>query len=261
LPAGRRHTFFTAIARVACLIGIFLIIYPTQLRANKTQSNLVCREDLPVERRNELASKLRKITGWPDLKFDRSGPLRIGNREAVGGSKSARELVASIISGTSFVVLEDASQRSDVAFCRVVPGRWKEGAANRPPAYVVLIDFADFERLTGDERALDAFDVGWGLLHELDHILNDSLDAASLGETGECEGHINQMRRECNLPQRGEYFFTLFPLAADDPFITRLVRLAFDQEDAATNKKKRYWLIWDARLVGGLEEQKIATLR
>jgi hypothetical protein len=231
------------------------------LRANKTQSNLVCREDLPVERRNELANKLSKITGWPDLKFDRDGALRIGTREAVGGSKSARDLVASVISGTNFVVLEDASQRSDVVFCRVVPGRWKEDAPNKPPAYVVLIDFADFQHLTGDERALDAFDVGWGLLHELDHIADDSLDAASLGETGECEDHINQMRRECNLPQRGEYFFTLFPLATDDPFITRLVRLAFDQKDAATNKKKRYWLIWDAKLVGGLEEQKIAALR
>ncbi len=259
--ARSRWTFFAAIVRAGCLVSIFLIIYPTELRANKTQSSVVCRDDLSAERRDELANKLRRITGWPDLRFDRSGTLRVGTREAVGGSKSARELVASVIDGTSFVVLEDASQRSDVVFCRVVPGRWKADATNKPPAYVVLIDFADFEHLTGDERALDAFDVGWGLLHELDHIVNDSLGAATLHETGECEEHINQMRRECNLPQRGEYFFTLFPLAADDPFITRLVRLAFEQEDAATNKKKRYWLIWDAKLVGGLDEQNIAALR
>ena len=150
MPARPRWTFFAAIARAGCLVSIFLIIYPTELRANKTQSSVVCREDLSAERRTELASKLRNITGWPDLKFDRSGTLRIGSGEAVGGSKSARELVASVISGTNFVVLEDASQRSDVVFCRVVPGRWKEDATNKPPAYVVLIDFAYFEHLRGD---------------------------------------------------------------------------------------------------------------
>ncbi len=70
------------------------------------------------------------------------------------------------------------------------------------------------------------------------------------------------MRRECNLPERADYFFALFPIATDDPFATKLVRLGFDQEDPATNKKKRYWLIWDARLVGGLDAQRqVAILR
>ena len=44
--------------------------------------------------------------------------------------------------------------------------------------------------------------------------------------------------------------------------MTRLVRLAFEQEQAPSNKKKRYWLVWDANAVGGLDEQKqIALLR
>jgi len=70
------------------------------------------------------------------------------------------------------------------------------------------------------------------------------------------------MRRECDLPQRAGYFFTLLPLTADSSFTTRFVRLAFEQQQAPDNKKKRYWVIWDAKLVGGLEEQKqIASLR
>ena len=74
--------------------------------------------------------------------------------------------------------------------------------------------------------------------------------------------HINQMRRECGFPERADYFFTLSPLSNDTSFKTRLVRLAFEQEKAPTGKKKRYWLVWDAKLVGGLDEKKeIAVLR
>lgn len=230
--------------------------------ATERPSNIVCRDNVSAERRRELAGKLRKITGWPDLAFDRSGALRGGDGGSIGGSKTAREFFAGVMRGSAVVVLEDASRNPEVAFCRVNPGRWKEEAAAKPPAYVVQIDFSDFEQVSGDKRALAAFDVGWGLLHELDHIVNDSQDATSSGEAGECEAHINQMRRECNLPERANYFFTPLPITADTVFITRLVRLAFEQEQAPPNKKKRYWLIWDANAVGGLDEQKqVASLR
>lgn len=257
----RLWTIVSSVVKAGVLISIFLFICSISLRAEKTQSNVVCREDLSAEHRSVLASKLRRITGFPDLEFDKSGLLQLGRRGAVNGSNSARELVAKVIHGSSVVVLEDASKHSDVAFCRVIPGRWKQNASGKPPAYVVQIDFADFEQVMGDEPALEAFNVGWGLLHELDHIVNDSEDAASLGETGECEAHINQMRRECDLPLRSDYFFTFFPVAPDSDFITRLVRLAFDQEQTPA-RKKRYWVVWDAKLVGGLDEQKqIAALR
>jgi hypothetical protein len=214
------------------------------------------------EHRDVLAAKLRKITGWSDLTFDHNGTLRAGNKEAVGGSKAARELVTKAIEGPNAIVLEEANRRSDVVFCRVVPGKWKHQTSENPPVYVVLIDFADFEYLMGDDRALSAFDVGWAILHELDHIVNDSGDPASPGETGECEAHINQMRRECNLPERTDYFYTYFPVSTDSTFITRFVRLAFVEEGAVLNKKRHYWLLWDANRVGGLDEQnQIATLR
>jgi hypothetical protein len=144
----------------------------------------------------------------------------------------------------------------------VIPGLWKEAVFDGPPAFVVQIDFSDFEHVIGDPRALQAFDVGWALLHEFDHIINDSRDATTLDEAGECEDHINQMRRECDLPQRVQYFFTFLPLATDTAFETRLVRLAFEHEQLVPGKKKRYWLVWDAKLVGGLDGQKqIAALK
>jgi hypothetical protein len=261
LPPRPRGILFSLILRVAWLVGIFLVLLPSDLLAEKNLSNVVCREDISAAHREELASKLRKITGWPELKFDRGGILRLGNEDAIDGSRSARELVTKVIYGPNVVVLEDTSKHSDVVFSRVIPGRWIKHAQERRPAFVVQIDFADFERVMGDMQALQAFDLGWAVLHELDHIVNDSRDATALSEAGECEDHINQMRRECNLPQRSDYFFTLSPLSADSDFKTRLVRLAFDQEQAPTNKKKRYWVIWDADVVGGLDEQKLAASR
>jgi len=232
-----------------------------EVSASPGLSNVVCREELSPARREQLASKLRKITGLPALRFDEDGLLREGSKQPIGGSISARGLIANSIQGRNLVVIEDASNRSDVAFCRVIPGRWKKNVAGNPPVFVVQIDFVDFDQVVGDGQALEAFNVGWGLLHELDHTVNDSPDAMSLGETGECEAHVNQMRRECDLPERTEYFSTLLPLTADSTFMTRFVRLAFEQQQPATNKKKRYWIIWDANVVGGLEQNQIAALR
>jgi hypothetical protein len=148
-----------------------------------------------------------------------------------------------------------------VVFCRVVEGRWRAGAGGRPPAFVIQIDFADFSRVTGDRAALAAFNVGWGVLHEVDHVVRDSVDPDEAGVAGECEGAVNRMRRECGLAERAEYFFTYLPGTAAGDFVTRYVRLAFDRVEAGANKKKRYWVIWDAALVGGLDERKQVAAR
>jgi hypothetical protein len=260
LPRPRGTSFF-AITRAVWLTGILLLLVPIDLQAEQYRNNIVCREELSRARREELAHKLRKITGLSDLKFDDNGILRsTGARTALGGSASAKALLANAIKGRNVVVIEEASNSPDVAFCRVIPGRWKENAAGKPPAFVVQIDFEDFDRVVGDEPALEAFNVGWGFLHELDHIVNDSADATSLGDSGECEAHINQMRRECNLPERADYFSTLLPIG-DGTFRTRLVRIAFEQPLPAANKKKRYWVVWDANVIGGQERTAIASLR
>ncbi|MBA3355307.1 MAG: hypothetical protein H0U18_05080 [Pyrinomonadaceae bacterium] len=259
LPRPRGILFFRTL-RVAWLAAVLLFL-PADLLAETSTSNVVCRSGLAVDRREELAGKLRKITGWSDLKFDRSGAMRLG-ANSVGGSKKARELLSRVVLGATAVVIEDASKRADVAFCQVLPGKWKANVPESRPAFVVRIDFADFENVMGDARALQAFDAGWGLLHELDHVVNNSLDATCLGEIGECEAHINEMRHECGLPQRAEYFHTYSPLTEDSPFITRLVQLSFEQEVAEGKKKKRYLLVWDANLIGGTNEDKnIAFVR
>jgi hypothetical protein len=262
VKSGLQGIVVSSFVRVIRLC-VALVLCPLPLFSNERNPNrVVCREELSLARRVELSSKLRAITGWPDINFDESGTLHLGSARAVGGSQSARALLDKAISGTNILILEDASKRQDVVFCRVIPGRWKNSAVSNPPAYVVLIDFADFDHLMGDAEALKAFDVGWGFLHEIDHVINDSADPATVGMAGDCEDHINLMRRECNLPLRSDYFFTFFPHAEESAFRTRLVRLAFDHEDITSAKHRRYWLIWDATVVGGLStREQVAELR
>jgi hypothetical protein len=116
----------------------------------------------------------------------------------------------------------------------------------------VLIDFTDFHQLTGDAEARAAFDVGWGLLHEIDHVVSGSEDAKEAKAIGECEDHINEMRLEVGLPVRTDYFFSRAYLKADANFNARYVRLSFERRDESTLQTKRYWLVWDATTVGGL---------
>jgi hypothetical protein len=244
------------------LIFIFaLYSYGTCAHAADPPSNVLCRPDLASSRRLELADKLREITGWPSVSFDEQGALRFGG-VPVGGSETARDLLMAAASGNNVCVIEDASNHADTVFCRVVEGRWTKRASQKPPVYLVLVDFADFKHVTGDQAALAAFNVGWGFLHELAHVVYDYPDAEGADGAGECESLINRMRRECGLAERADYFFDFFPGAEQSPFMTRLVRLAFDQQSATTNKKKRYWVMWDANIVGGLEQpRQLATKR
>ena len=126
--------------------------------------------------------------------------------------------------------------------------------------FVVLIDFTDFQNVMGDKRALAAFDVGWAFLHELDHIIADSGDPIATLISGECETHINNMLKEMDLPIRVDYFFSPLPVHPDSRFVSRFVRLRFEQREAS-KKVRRYWVIWDAALVGGLPADRLVSSR
>ena len=215
---------------------------------DKRPSTVVCRDTLSTARRNQLSDKLQKITGWHQLHFDQHGVLLLGDSFPSTGSQTARELLERITLGSTTVILEDASKRPDVAFSRVIPGKWTNDNSQQP-VYVVLIDFSDFDKLIGDRPALDAFNVGWALLHEFDHMVHNSVDAETLDDSGECEAHINQMRKECNLPQRTQYFFTPYAASLNSDFPTSYVRLPFELI-SKVGKKKRYWLVCDATSVG-----------
>jgi len=214
--------------------------------------HVILKPEVSRSHREELATSLRAITGLPNLKFDATGALRLDGDVASRGSESARALLSQALKGSNVIIIEDASSRADVGFARVVRGRWLRGDSTNPPAFVVLIDFNDFRRLSGDAEARAAFDVGWGLLHEIDHVVRDSEDAPDQTAVGECEDHINRMRLELGLPVRVDYFFSRAYLKADANFSARYVRLSFERRDQTSLQTKRYWLVWDAMTVGGL---------
>src|ERR1043166_5468205 len=116
-------------------------------------SHVLLKPDIRRAHREELITRLRVITGLTNLNFESDGALSFDINQTSGGSVSARELLSQAVKGANVIVLEDASSRSDVAFCRVVRGRWTRGESNRPAAYVVLIDFKDFQQLSGDAEA------------------------------------------------------------------------------------------------------------
>ncbi len=258
-PRIRRNSFSLIHASLAvCLLALGA----TTLRAEPTVSNVLIRDNFTSKNRTELMLKLRAITGWSTLDFDSAGSLRVGKGEVMRGSSAARKLISKAISGANVIVLDESLRTRDVVFCEVLLTQWTQAASGKPPVYVLRIDFDDFDRVIGDLRARQAFDVAWAVLHELDHVVNESQDSPSFGAPGECETNINAMRRELNLAERVGYFFTFLTTASAGDFKSRFVRMAFQQNDARTSKPKRYWLLWDAELVGGLPEaRQIASMR
>jgi len=246
-PSSRTLRPLSFRAASVVLVSLSCLLINSQAQ----NSRVLIKDTVSPSHKAELIDKLRTISGFSKLTFTQNGSLELAGL-VTGGSESARELLTSAIKGPAIIVLEDASGRADVAFCRVVPARVK--GINKPslPAYVVLVDFKDFRQLTGDPEALAAFGVGWGVLHEVDHIGSDADDARKPGEIGKCEDNINRMRSEIGLPSRSEYFFTPVSTQSDTNFAIRYVRLPFESRVAGYRETKRYWLVWDAITVGGL---------
>lgn len=257
-PRTCQQFFATAIAFtfVVSVVGT-----STSYGNTTVKGGVLVREDVPLHHRTELLKRLETITGWVRLRFENNGALAGNNQQPAGGSTSARNLLTKALIGDAVIVLEDASSRSDVAFCRVVPGRLTHHSILKARVFVILIDFDDFRQVTGDSEARAAFDVGWGFLHELHHVVNDSEDPQNANEAGDCEGEINRMRSELDLPLRTSYFYSPFPVKSNPDFNSRLVRLAFEKQDATTNRTRRYWLVWDATTVGGFGAGVSAVLR
>jgi hypothetical protein len=117
-----------------------------------------------------LTANLAVITGWPALHFDEAGGLQTGQQKAENGSATARALLTRALAGPAMLVFEDASNRPDVVFCRVVAGRWLAEAKDEPTVYVVLIDFEDFNHVMGDQAALESFNVGLTIRRSLQRL-------------------------------------------------------------------------------------------
>jgi hypothetical protein len=217
------------------------------------------KQRLSAKQMKEVLESLRAKTGWRELSFDEEGFLVCpAPDDFEGGSAAARRLLSEAMASQQAYDLEAHNLTSEVVFARLaVPIAYESRrTGERIDAYPVQIDFADFNRLSGDREALRAFDVGLVILHELAHGVWALRDAqASAEELGECETYINSIRRELALPERQTYQAKVRSrLQQSTGGTTYFAELLFARtvEKNGKPKQERFFLQWEAGAAGRL---------
>jgi hypothetical protein len=151
----------------------------------------------------QAQESLRHKSGFVELSFDGQGALTLGNRQHIqGGSATARALLIAAVDSPNLYELESHERSPEVAFARLYESedRWDDKTGRRTSVYQAQLDFADFSYLYGAREAKDSFDIGIALLHELVHGVLKLPDPQDVDQIGECDAHVNLMRRECSCP-------------------------------------------------------------
>jgi hypothetical protein len=170
-----------------------------------------------------------------------------------------RALLVAAVKMPNAVVLKSYSNSSHVAFARLAmpvtyhnyPSKKK---GKKIDVFPLEIDFSDLSMLRGDKQALEAFDVGFWILHELGHAALGLRDASSDPKgLGECEELINRIRRELNLPERQTYVAEIYSARIITPTGSiRVAELVFARaiERQGRMEIERFNLRWEASKVG-----------
>src|SRR5262245_13860176 len=203
---------FKQIAVAAIIVVTFTVSAKAQQR-NNFDAGGVCNSSGPRslnERQLQmLQESLQQKTGFVELEFDRYGALTLGNRQNIaGGSATARALLASAVDSANPYELESHEHSPEIAFAeiRASANRQIDTGTKRTTIHQLQLDFADFNYLSGAREAKASFDIGIAMLHELAHgVLKLQDPPGNTDQIGECDAHINQIRRELQLPERLYY--------------------------------------------------------
>jgi hypothetical protein len=197
-----------------------------------------------------IAQSLRQKSGFAELGFDAQGALTLGNRNHVaGGSAAARALLAAAVVSPNLYELESHESSPHVAFARILETEDKEigEPGKRMTISQVQLDFADFDRLSGAREARESFEIGIALLHELVHGVLKLKDPSELNQIGECDAHVNQMRRELHLPERLYYYPNISVVQISNG--QRVVSASLEFVEHHAQSKAKYRLSWQANQV------------
>ncbi len=259
-----RHASMNFVGRFSLFALVIVCTLCARLSANgnnasRYQNGVRNSPDRPLNPKqlSSLLENLRQKSGFREMHFDPQGFLRLGDRSKIdGGSAAARELLIAAVDRAKAIDLENHNRTSQIAFARLampVSFTSRESGA-QVEVYPVQIDFSDFAHLRGDKKAIEAFDIGFVVLHELGHAALGLRDALVNGqEPGECEEFINQIRRELGVPERQSYAahtFTRRNLHSQPP--SRQAELLFINSLVGGNKNKSFSLNWDAGQVGAV---------
>ncbi len=203
-----------------------------------------------------LLASLQEKTGFTELSVDGSAYLLIGNKENfVGGSSTARKLLIAAIEGKTLFNLESHHHSDKVNFARLEKSIHFRNMATAQEVEVrpLILDFSDYDYLTGDRDVRHSFDVGINVLHELVHGVYHLRDAVEdPNELGECEDFVNTIRRDLGLPEREKYIARIYRTELTVGSIVRRAELQFarTKEKNGNLKTEIVFLSWDAGKVG-----------
>lgn len=203
-----------------------------------------------------LLESLRQKSGFQEMLFDQYGFLSLGDRaKFVGGSAAARALLIAAVDRTKAIDLENHNRTSQIAFARLAASVSYRSQASGVHIEVspIQIDFSDFDHLRGDQKVIEAFDIGYVILHELGHAALGLHDALVNGQgPGECEEFINQIRRDLGVPERENYAAQTYIRRNFPSQPLRQAELFFVGSFTNGKNKQRLNLSWDAERVGAV---------
>ncbi len=220
----------------------------------------------------QAQESLRHKTGFVELIFDEEGALTLGNRQRIaGGSATARALLIAAVDSGNLYELESHERSPEVAFARIDESedRLIVETGKRLTIYRVQLDFIDFSHLSGAREAKASFDIGIALLHELVHGVLKLPDPQGADQIGECDAHVNQMRRELQLPERLYYHPGISVTRTSDGRGIVCARLEFVERQAGqAQPSAKYQLTWlasqvspNARNIAGLQQGLMVARR
>src|SRR5262245_35067550 len=266
---------FNQIALATILVITFTVSTTAQQRNNFAVIGV--RNSSGPNRLNErrlqiLRESLRHKSGFAELGFDQQGALTLGNRQnIVGGSATARALLQAAVDSANLYELESHERSPEIAFARLRDMEYLIGkTGKRVNIYQAQIDFADFDSLKGPREAKASLDVGIALLHELAHgVLKLQDPPVDTDEIGECDAHINKMRRELQLPERLYYHPGVTVAQLPDGRRIVSARLVFVERGAVNAQPSAiYSLTWlpgqvapNARNVAGFQQGSLEARR
>lgn len=196
-----------------------------------------------------LLNDLRFCTGFMELRFEEDGQLHLGDRKQITrGSKTARQLLVAAVDSHDSFILEATRHSPTIAFAEIESTDIYIDAMNgRHEVWRIRLDFSDFANLRGPERAVASFGPSLALLHELGHgVLKKSDLLTKSDELGECERHMNLIRRELGLPERGSYQPRGWKAVSPGSVAESLqAELKFLMMDVNSNKKKTFYVAFD----------------
>lgn len=259
LAVHRALPWLKGLGVLCCLLVLMVEALAGNSRYRGGLRNSPDKKRLSDKQMNEVLESLRAKTGWRELSFDEEGFLVCpAPANFADGSVSARRLLLEAITSQQAFDLEAHDRAAEVVFARLaMPIAYESRrTGERIDAYPVQIDFADFNKLSGDGEALKAFDLGLVILHELAHavwLLRDAQSAAE--ELGECETYINRIRRELALPERQTYQAKVRSrMQQSTGGTTYFAELLFARTVEKNGKPKReqFFLQWEAGAAGRL---------